>query len=326
MVHIVIYIKNKKLKHPSPMILRTLKTLVKWLGSLFLPSMSLNGILLLLITTKIVLGKKSHINLPLELTQKKTVKKRENIINKPTSIEILLSLILAKSLKEVNEISKYFKSNRSIKTILNQAKLYTQSAKNISNTEKVLKIKEAFSSLQVTNIDNIQKIIKRNNNPKPKLHINMTTKGPLHKQVIISISNGNKKNFMNESGIHVLNMNRVLKNIKSDVMVDFIHSDVARIIVVTNKVTTLLDLQSIKQYIKGANHINSNEINFPRLPQSKLYLKIISLLYLQENIVNPINSNVVKNIIKDNHIFNNIMLASKLYVIKVSPKSDIAIV
>ena len=38
------------------------------------------------------------------------------------------------------------------------------------------------------------------------------------------------------------------------------------------------------------------------------------------------NSSVVETIIKNNHIFNNISLASKLQVIKISPKSDIAII
>lgn len=41
-------------------------------------------------------------------------------------------------------------------------------------------------------------------------------------------------------------MNNVLKNIKSDVMVDFICSDTVGIIVVTNKVAASLDLQSIE--------------------------------------------------------------------------------
>ena len=40
----------------------------------------------------------------------------------------------------------------------------------------------------------------------------------------------------------------------------------------------------------------------------------------------PITSNVIKDIIKKNHIFNNIVLASKPCIIKVFPKLDIAIV
>ena len=95
---------------------------------------------------------------------------------------------------------------------------------------------------------------------------------------------------------------------------------------ITNKVAASLDLQSIEQYVKGTNCINSNEVDSPRLPQSKSYLKIIGLPYLQENTGNPINSNVVENILKDNHIFNNITLASKPHIIKVSLKSDMVIV
>jgi len=108
----------------------------------------------------------------------------------------------------------------------------------------------------------------------------MTTEEPSYKQVIVSMSNDNKSNFMNESGSHVLNMNRALKNIKSDIIVDFIHSNASGIIVVTNKVVASVELQSIEQYIKGANHINSNKVKSPRLPQLKSYLKIIGLLYL----------------------------------------------
>ena len=95
----------------------------------------------------------------------------------------------------------------------------------------------------------------------------MTTKGLLCKQVIISMSDNNKKKFINKSSAHVLNINKALKNIKSDIIVDFICFDAAKIIVVTNKVAALLNLQSIEQYVKGANHINSNKVDFPRLSQ-----------------------------------------------------------
>jgi len=117
--------------------------------------------------------------------------------------------------------------------------------------------------------------------------------------------------FIDESNAHVLSINRALKNIKSNVLVDFICTDAARIIVVTNKVATSLDLQTIEQYVKGVNCINSNKVDSSRLPQLKLYLKIIGLLYLQENTITPISLNVVENIIKDNYIFNNITLVVK---------------
>jgi len=57
---------------------------------------------------------------------------------------------------------------------------------------------------------------------KPKPHINMTTKGPSKKQVIVPMNEENKKNFMEKSNVHVTNINRTLKNIKSEVMVNFV--------------------------------------------------------------------------------------------------------
>ena len=62
------------------------------------------------------------------------------------------------------------------------------------------------------------------------------------------------------------------------------------------------------------------------LLQSKSYLKILGLSYLLENTNTPIDSEVIKNIIKTTHIFNNIKVASKPHVCKVSPKSDMAII
>ena len=94
------------------------------------------------------------------------------------------------------------------------------------------------------------------------------------------------------------------------------------ITIVTNKITLALDLQTIENYIKTANCINLTGVEVLCLSQSKSYLKIISILYFQENSSSPIISNVVEDIIKQNHIFNNIALASKPCVIKIFPKSD----
>jgi len=70
---------------------------------------------------------------------------------------------------------------------------------------------------------------------------------------------------MEESNTHVSNMNEVLKNIKSNVLVDFICPNVASITIVTNKVTTSLNLQTIEQYVKDTNRINSNKVELLRL-------------------------------------------------------------
>ena len=129
---------------------------------------------------------------------------------------------------------------------------------------------------------------------------------------------------MASSSDHITNINRMLKNIKSEIKTVYIHSETSGIVIVTDKVTSSLDLQTIEKYVKNSNQINLKNVETPWLPQSKSYLKIISLPYLIENMNTPLTSDVVEKILK-NHIFNNILIASRLRVIKVSPKSDIAI-
>jgi len=45
---------------------------------------------------------------------------------------------------------------------------------------------------------------------------------------------------------HITNINRALKNIKSKIMADFIYTDQTGITIITNKVTSQLDLQTIR--------------------------------------------------------------------------------
>jgi len=88
----------------------------------------------------------------------------------------------------------------------------------------------------------------------------------------------------------------------------------------TNKVTSSLDLQMIKNYVKNTNYISTDKVEVPRLPQSKSCLKIIGIPYLQENMVTFTTLSMVKDVIKKNHIFNNIIL---IYVLSKSPPSQI---
>ena len=87
-----------------------------------------------------------------------------------------------------------------------------------------------------------------------------------------------------------------------------------------------MDLQEIKKYVKNTLCIVADQIEAPKLSQSKLYLKIIGIPYLSKITNVCLKSDNVKKILKANHIFNNIVLVLKLRVIKVSPKSDMFIV
>ena len=79
------------------------------------------------------------------------------------------------------------------------------------------------------------------------------------------------------SNIYVTNINRLLKGIKLEISTNFIHSDNKEVIITTNKVASTSDINIMKKYIKELKDINSNDIMSPRLPQSKLYLRILGI-------------------------------------------------
>ena len=108
---------------------------------------------------------------------------------------------------------------------------------------------------------------------------------------------------------------------------DYIRSDNMGIVIVTNKVVQQSDLSIINHYIKNLNDINTLQVEDPRLPKFKSYLKIIGIpFYPHLDPQEKLTSSEIKTILKQNHIFDNISLASKPRIIKVSPKSDMAIV
>ena len=51
----------------------------------------------------------------------------------------------------------------------------------------------------------------------------MITKRSSRKQVIIPMNTKNKNCFMKDSSAYISNINKALKNIKSEIIVDFIH-------------------------------------------------------------------------------------------------------
>ena len=164
-----IYIKHKKIETSKSNDIKNFKDIDKVAWELISSIYNSEWDLLITDNHKNSFRQKVAYKFDPRINLNKNSKKKEIITNKPANIKRLLPPIPAKSQKEVNKILKYFKPNKSMKTIPSKAKLYTQTMKNIRNTEEVLKIKETFPSLQVTNINNIQKIIKGDNNSKPKL-------------------------------------------------------------------------------------------------------------------------------------------------------------
>ena len=104
-------------------------------------------------------------------------------------------------------------------------------------------------------------------------------------------------------------VNRLLKRVKFKIFVNFIYSDNKKLLITTNKVATISNLNIIKKYVKDLNNINLNNIMSLRLPKFKSYLKILSILYFVKDTNLPISFDIIESIIKSNHIFNNIVLA-----------------
>ena len=238
-------------------------------------------------------------------------------------------LLLAKSAKEVNTISKYFQNQKLLndksKDGPKPSKPYAQASKNNVSTAEVLKIKKTFPTLNAKKIDQINNIA--NGTSKLKLRIQMTTKGPSRKQVIIPMSKDNVDAFIKNWSLHVSNINRQFWNAKSEILVDYIWAEPLGITVVTNKVAQSSDLMLIDQYIKNSSDVNALQVEEPRLPKSKSYLKIIGIPYYPHtNSQEYLTSGNIESILKQNQIFNNVSLASKPRVIKVSPKSNMSII
>ena len=184
-------------------------------------------------------------------------------------------------------------------------------------------MKKAFPSLSA---DEVEKMLKAKNSSgglkKPK--INMTTKEQSRREVIIPIAKTNAELIINSAHIHISNVNKCLKNSKSDTFADFIQSNVNGIIITTNKPTSDLDLSTIEKYLKNVQNINPDSIESPCLPKSKSYMKIVGLPYLSK--LEVMSPDIIEGVLKNLHLFKDTILALKPHVIKASPKSDKAVV
>ena len=132
---------------------------------------------------------------------------------------------------------------------------------------------------------------------------------------------------MKNLSAHITNLNKLLRNAKIEVAVDFIKSDPIRLVIVTNKVAVQSNLQIIDQYVKKSDDINELQVKELCFPQSKSYLKIISIIYFSNGkIQEHLNTSDVKTVLKQNQIFDDIKLVSRPRVIKVLSRLDMSIV
>ena len=78
---------------------------------------------------------------------------------------------------------------------------------------------------------------------------------------------------MKLSNKYMANINRILKNIKSDIIADFNYADNRGLTITTNKVAFTLDLNTIKKYIKNIDIINLNDVRNAKVISVKIIPK-----------------------------------------------------
>jgi len=220
--------------------------------------------------------------------------------------------------KQLEEIKKHMEQRKRNK---NKAKSYAQA---FSPTADILKLRDAFPALPDKKIIEIHRATPSKKSPKGR-KIQITTKGPFRKQAINLISAQYLVTIMNNAGFHVSTINSWLKEIKSTLRAEFMQPLVEDLIITTNNIPAASDLSTMEKYIKFIKGINHNDVSAPQLSQSKSYLKITGILYIQPSGL-TLTSDDITNYLKNSDLFEDTSLASKLHIIKASPKSDMAIV
>ena len=172
----------------------------------------------------------------------------------------------------------------------------------------------------------VRRILKAKNSSegKKKPKSNIMTRELSRKEVIILMTKSNTELIAKSAHIYIANVNKYLKNSKSDIITDFICVSNNGIIITMNHLVNVSDLSTIEIFLKNIDNINPDSIKSPCLLKSKLFIKIIELLYNSKlGVATP---DFIEDILKEIHLFKDVALASKPYVIKVSPKSDMMVV
>ena len=260
-------------------------------------------------------GRKSLMDkTPLKPQRQPTGLAKASVLKIPPPIPPRLS---PDALKKAREEKKKERSMGKAKPV---NKSFAQVAGNAP--KNLLKLREAFPKLPAKKILEMNNVRWGKTPNKPKIQI--TTKGPSRKNVLIPIDAPDRKNILNSANTHIGQINGLLRSYKSNMSIDCIREINAGIIVTTNNITNTSDLSLLEKYFKDLNDIESKDIS-PRLPQSKSFLKILRVPYFDSD-SNPIKSMQVETILTKTHLFNDITLSSRPWVIRASKNSDMAVI
>jgi len=182
---------------------------------------------------------------------------------------------------------------------INNKKSYTQAS--YTSVEDIIHIKDVFPTALPKKIIEINNII--NKSGSVKLKVNMTIKELSRKQVFIFMSKDNAKVIGSNASSYIMFINSSLQEANSNTLANFIHLEKLGIIITTNQVTSTQDMSIIEDILKNSKNINQDLIKSSHLSQSKLFLKILGLLYYSENTNKAISPNIILRVLKESHIF-----------------------
>jgi len=80
------------------------------------------------------------------------------------------------------------------------------------------------------------------------------------------MSTNNLEVIISQANKHITNISCLLKDIKSEILANFIHSNNKEVIIITNKATSISVLEIIEKYVKDMDNVDSEDILSPYLP------------------------------------------------------------
>ena len=131
--------------------------------------------------------------------------------------------------------------------------------------------------------------------------------------------------IINQANGIITNIIIGLKNSNFKTIADFVKLVDNRVIINTNQAVSSQDVSIIIKIIKDTMNINLNSIENLCLSKSKSYLKITSLSYAKTTNT-PVTLSLVEEVLKNIHIFNDIVLVFKPHIIKTTSNYDSAVI
>ncbi|KAF5345868.1 hypothetical protein D9756_011193 [Leucocoprinus leucothites] len=157
---------------------------------------------------------------------------------------------------------------------------------------------------------------------KPK----MTTHRPTRRQVLIPFKGNIIADRIKDFNKAAEFCNHGLTAAQSKLHVESVRESYNGILIATSGVASPTDLETIKSWLKKAWQLGDSIPIEPRLPQSKSFLKIVSVPYWVANSSNPLSPAFVEQALRQSSLFENIIVAACPRVMKASPKLDTAVV